>query len=172
MAEKEKETRVTVSTEEIEQPVEKLLAKEAGRIYFEETHKVWEEEPPSDEEAKEYVRKAARSILERWQKTIREYYAVAKKILGAPPEPQYVITYYHKGQVVQRKAKPVFTYKTHMKIIPLLDEKPAEIPPKAILRCPWCNEYSMRLIMPGMWQCTINPSHVVSITKWFPTRPP
>jgi hypothetical protein len=162
-----------VTEEELTEPVEKLLAKEARRIYMEETGRIWEEEPPSDEEAKELVRKAAKSLLERWQKAIKTYYEMTTTILGAPKPPEYTVVYYHEGKIVKHRAKPLLTQKTYMKLVPLIDDKPAKIPPKALLKCPFdpSHGFTMRQIMPGLWQCTQNPSHVVSIVSWFPPRP-
>lgn len=157
-----------IPEEEIEQPIEKTLTKEARRVYFEKTGKTWEEEPPSEEEAREYVRLAAKSMMARWQKGLRQYYEAVTTVLGAPPEPEYTLVYYKKGKLVKHRGQLVSRYKTHVKLIPMLDDKPAKIPARAILRCPWCNQYSMKQIMPGMFQCSLNPSHIVSITKFFP----
>jgi hypothetical protein len=162
-----------IPEEEFTEPVEKLLAKEARRIYMEETGKVWEEEPPSEEEARELVRKAAKSLMERWQKGLKTYYEMATTVLGAPKPPEYAVVYYHEGKIVKHRAEPLFTHRTHMKLIPLLDDKPAKIPPKALLKCPFdpTHGFSMKQIMPGLWQCTQNPAHIVSISSWFPPRP-
>jgi len=159
-----------IKPEELEEPIEKTLTNETRRIYFQETGKRWEDEPPSEEQAKEYVRKAAKSIIERWQKGIREYYSAVTTILGAPAEPEYTLVYYKKGKIIKHRAEPVFVHRTHVKLIPMLDDKPAKIPPRAILRCPWDKQFSMKQIMAGMWQCTINPAHIISVVRWFPPR--
>ena len=155
--------------EEIKEPIERILAKRARKIYLEETGKQWEKEPPSDEEAKEYVRRAAKMLLEEWQKMGREYYSAVKKILGAPPEREKV-AYFRVDHVAEVKGgKLVKRDKTRFEIIPLEPKGPPEIPPRAVLKCPICQEYTMKRIADGIWQCTRNPTHFVSIRKWFPT---
>jgi len=161
---KEKEQVEPIPPEEIEEPIDKTLTKETRRIYFKETGKRWEDEPPSEEEAREYVRKAAKSIMRRWQKGMRQYYEAVTTVLGAPPEPEYTLVYYKKGRIVKHRAKPVFKYKTHVKLIPMLDEKPAKVPREAILRCPFepAHGFSMRQIMAGMWQCVDDRTEVLT----------
>lgn len=155
---------------EIEEPIEATLTKEARRVYREETGKIWDEEPPTDEEAREYIRKAAKSMMTRWQKGLKEYYQAVTTVLGAPAEPEYTLVYYKKGKLVKHRGEVVSRYRTHIKLIPILNEKPAKIPARAILRCPWGCGFTMRQIMAGMWQCRQNPAHLVSILKWFPVK--
>lgn len=153
-----------IPEEELTEPVEKLLAKEARRIYEKETGKIWEESPPSEKEAKEFIRRAAKSIMERWQKGLKTYYEMTTTILGAPKPPEHMISYYHEGKIVTHRAKPVFTRRTYMKVVPLIDEEPAKIPPKAILKCPFdpTHGFSMRQIMPGLWQCVDDKTEVLT----------
>jgi hypothetical protein len=159
---------------EIEEPVEKTLTALVRRLYRERTGKEWEEEPPSEEEAKSYVREAAKSLMEKWQKSLAQYYEMTRTVLGAPKPPEYALVYYHEGKIVKHRAQEVFTKGTHKKIVPLLDTEPARVPSKAILKCPFdpTHGFSMKPILPGVWQCTINPAHLVSITTYFPARPP
>jgi len=155
---------------EIKEPIEKLLSEEARKIYEEETGKRWEEKPPTEEEAKEYVRKAARRLLEKWQKIGKEYYTAVKQILGAPPPREEVLVYRVDKVGEVKGGKLVPTDKTTFKILPLEPSKPPEIPPRAILKCPICGTYTMKQISAGLWQCTNDPTHFVSILEWFPRR--
>ena len=155
---------------EIKEPIEKVLAEEAREIYLEETGKQWEEEPPSEEESKEYIRKAARRLLEKWQKTGREYYSAVKRLLGAPPPREDVLVYRVDKIGEVKGGKLIRRDKTRFEILPLKPKEPPEIPPRAILKCPECGTYTMKQIMPGLWQCTRNPFHTISTLKWFPRR--
>ena len=156
--------------EEIKKPIEEVLAEEAREIYLEETGKTWEEEPPSEEESKEYIRKAAKRLLEKWQKTGREYYSAVKRLLGAPPPREEVLVYRVDKIGEVKGGKLVRRDKTTFAVLPLEPKKPPEIPPRAILRCPICGTYTMKQIADGIWQCTNNPLHTVSTVKWFPRR--
>ena len=156
--------------EEIKKPIGKVLAEEAREIYLEETGKQWEEEPPSEEEAKEYVRKAARRLLEKWQKIGKEYYTVVKHLLGAPPEREKLLVYKVDRIGEVKGGKLVRTDETSFKIVPLEPKKPPTIPPRAILKCPICGTFTMRPIGRGLWQCTMNPTHYISVSEWFPER--
>ena len=156
--------------EEMKKPIEKILAEEAREIYLEETGKHWEEQPPSEEEAREYIRKAARKLLEKWQKTGREYYSAVKRLLGAPPPREEVLVYRVDKIGEVKGGKLVRRDKTTFAVLPLEPTKPPEIPPRAILRCPICGTYTMKQIADGIWQCTRNPFHTVSTLEWFPRR--
>ena len=69
-----------------------------------------------------------------------------------------------KGGKLVRRDKTTFA------ILPLEPKKPPKIPPRAILKCPICGTYSMKQIADGLWQCTNNPFHTISIIEWFPRR--
>ena len=156
--------------EEIKKPIEEVLAEEAREIYLEETGKRWEDEPPSEEESREYIRKAARRLLEKWQKMGREYYSAVKRLLGAPPPREEVLVYRVDKIGEIKGGKLVRRDKTTFAVLPLEPKKPPEIPPKAILKCPICGTYTMKQIADGIWQCTNNPFHIVSVIDWFPRR--
>jgi hypothetical protein len=102
--------------------------------------------------------------MERWQKGLKTYYEMATTVLGAPKPPEYAVVYYHEGKIVKHRAEPLFTHRTHMKLIPLLDDKPAKIPPKALLKCPFdpTHGFSMKQIMPGLWQCLDDKTEVLT----------
>jgi len=143
-----------IPPEELEKPVEKLLEEEARKIYKERTGKEWEEEPPTEEEGLKLVREASRRILEKWRKGAKIYYDLVKMVFKPPEKPEYLTV------IIGRKIKQ----------IPILEAaKPTVLPKTAILRCPKCGRFSMKMIMPGIWQC-VNCYHTLSIYRWYPYR--
>jgi len=149
------EREYILTPEELRTPVKELIGRRARELYKEETGKEWDKEPPEEEVAKAYVRRAARQILGRWHRAAKEYFKAVETIFGAPPERRMLLVRINK--------------KT--KLIPTEEiVKPGVVPPHATLQCPYCGAVAMKMIVPGLWQCK-NCYRTVSIYKWFPTRP-
>jgi len=143
-----------ISKEELETPVEKLIAKKAEELYKKETGKDWKEEPPPEKEAYEYVRRAGKEILSRWLKGAKEYYKVTELVFGAPPE---------RRMILVKVGKKVTLLPTEEIV------KPEKVPATAVLQCPKCGALAMRQLVPGIWQCR-NCYYVLNTLKWFPRK--
>ncbi|RLI43532.1 hypothetical protein DRO59_00520 [Candidatus Bathyarchaeota archaeon] len=151
---KEKPQEEPITKEELETPVEKLVAKRAEELYKAETKKDWRKEPPEEEKGKEYVRRAAKQILAKWVKGAREYHTVVETVFGAPPE---------RRMTLVKIGKKVELLPTEEIL------KPSKLPPNAVLKCPKCKALAMVQIAPGIWQCK-NCYKVISTLYWFPRR--
>jgi len=143
-----------IPKEELEIPVEKLIAKKAEELYKKETGKEWSEEPPEEKVAVEYVRRAGKEILQKWLKGAKEYFKVTELVFGTPPERRMMLV------KVGKKVKLLPTEEI---------TKPEKVPMSSVLQCPRCGALAMKQIVPGVWQCQ-NCFYTMSTLSWFPKR--
>ncbi|MEM2355166.1 MAG: hypothetical protein QXO00_02470 [Candidatus Bathyarchaeia archaeon] len=153
MAEKKPEEE-PITKEELETPIEKLVARKAEELYKSETGKTWKEEPPDEKTAEEYVRRAGKLILLKWLKGAKQYVKVAETVFGAPPERRMLLVKYDKK----------------VELLPMEEiVKPEKVPYTATLQCPFCKAISMKVLVPGVWQCK-NCWRTINTLAWFPRR--
>lgn len=151
MSEKEEET---IPKEELETPIEKLVAKKAEELYKKETGLDWEKEPPEEKIAEEYVRRAGKQILTRWLKGAKEYLKTTEIVFGTPPERKMVLVKYDKK----------------VELLPTEEIlKPSAVPATATLQCPYCGALAMKTLVPGVWQCR-NCWRTINTLTWFPRK--
>jgi len=156
-----------ITPEEIAQPIEKTLGKLAEEIYLEQTGKTWKEKPPTEEEAKVFLRLAARRLIEKWHRYIKDLYAfLSARFTGKPAEYRKLVAVVKRPEVT---AKGEVKERKMMVVLPIEEVTPAKLPPEAILVCPRCGVLAMRMISRGLWRC-INCGYTVSFTGFFKPR--
>jgi hypothetical protein len=156
-----------ITPEEISQPIEKTLAKLAEEIYLEQTGKTWKEQPPTEDEAKVFVRLAARRLIEKWHRYIKDLYAfVSGKFLGKPAEYKKLFAVVKRPEVT---AKGEVKERRITVVLPIEEVTPAKLPPEAILVCPKCGALAMKMISRGLWRC-VNCGNTVSFIGFFQPR--
>jgi hypothetical protein len=151
---KEEEKPEVIPKEELETPIEKLVAKKAEELYKSETGIDWSKEPPDEKTAEEYVRRAGKLILARWFKGAKEYLKTTELVFGAPPERRMLLVKY------DRKVELMPTEEIL---------KPSKVPATATLQCPYCGALAMKTLVPGVWQCQ-NCYRTINTLTWFPKK--
>ncbi|MEM2281429.1 MAG: hypothetical protein QXZ68_05515 [Candidatus Bathyarchaeia archaeon] len=145
--------------EELKQPVEKTLAKLAEQIYYEKTGKDWRKEPPDEVEAQVFVRLAARRLIEKWHRVIKDLYGfLSGRLIGKPAEWRKLVA------VVKRPTGERLTV-----VLPVEQATPEKLPPESNLVCPKCGVLAMKPISRGIWRC-INCGYALSLLSYFKPR--
>ncbi|MEM2281842.1 MAG: hypothetical protein QXZ68_07690 [Candidatus Bathyarchaeia archaeon] len=154
--------------EEIKEPIDKILAKLARQIYYEKTGKVWEKDPPDEVEAQVFVRLAARRLIEKWHRFVKDVHAfLSGKLVGKPSEWRKLVA------VVKREVETPEGVKTQKfaVVVPVEEVTPEKLPPESILVCPKCSALAMKPIARGLWRC-INCGNTLSLLGYFQPRKP